>query len=40
MVIDDPEVAQWAVGLVVALFGAFFLGWMIGYLGQKQAFNN
>lgn len=34
MVIDDPMVAQWAVGLVSALFSAFFIGWLIGYFGH------
>ena len=34
MVIDDPSVSQWAVGLVFALFSAFFIGWLIGFFGR------
>lgn len=30
MVIDDAIVAQWAVGLVFTIFGAFFSGYMMG----------
>lgn len=30
MVIDDVAVAQWAVGLVFAIFGAFCLGYIMG----------
>ncbi len=34
MIIDDPVVAQWATGLVFALFGAFIIGWAMGYFGH------
>ena len=36
MVIDDASVGEWAIGLVFAILGSFFLGFLMGKFGGRE----